>query len=133
MFQRLQSGDYDAIYMRPLSSDLDPAGNMDFWLSSGSAHLWNMEQKVPATEWEKRIDTLMLEQAATVDPERRQALFVDVQRILAEDLPVLYFAAPRMFYAYSARLAGAVPSVRRPPVLWNADLLSVSGPARSAN
>jgi peptide/nickel transport system substrate-binding protein len=133
LFQRLQAGDYDAIYMRPLSSDLDPAGNLDFWLSTGSAHLWNMEQKTPATEWEKRIDILMVEQAATIDPDRRQALFADVQRILGENVPVLYFAAPRMFYAYSSRLVGAVPSVRRPPVLWNADMLGVSGPARTAN
>ena len=40
----------------------------------------------------------MLEQAATVDPARRRALFNEVQRIFAENLPVLYFAAPRMYY-----------------------------------
>ena len=117
---------YDAIYMRPLFTDLDPAGNLDFWLSSGDAHFWNMTQKTPATEWERRIDTIMLEQAATIDPERRRALFNDVQRIFAENLPVLYFAAPRLYYAHSARLRGVVPSVMRPPVLWNADMLSVS-------
>ena len=44
-----------------------------------------------------------------------------MQRILAENVPVLYFAAPRMFYAHSTRLRGVVPSVLRPPVLWNAD------------
>jgi len=49
-----------------------------------------------------------------------------VQRILAENLPVLNFAAPRMYYAHSARLGGVVPSVLRPPVLWNADSLSVT-------
>ena len=42
MITRLLACDYDAIYMRPLTTDLDPAGNLDFWLSSGSAHLWNM-------------------------------------------------------------------------------------------
>jgi peptide/nickel transport system substrate-binding protein len=117
--------DYDAIYMRPLASDLDPAGNMDFWLSSGSGHFWNLEEKSPATEWERRIDTLMLEQASSIDPERRRMQFNAVQKIVAENVPVLYFAAPRMYYAYSARLQGVVPSVQRPPVLWNADSLSV--------
>jgi hypothetical protein len=49
-----------------------------------------------------------------------------VQRIFAENLPVLYFVAPRMYYAHSMRLRGVVPSVLRPPVLWNADSLSVA-------
>ena len=128
MLKRLLSCDYDAIYMRPLATELDPAGNLDYWLTSGSAHLWNMDQAKPATEWEKRIDDLMREQASTVDMERRQKLFGEVQTIFAEHVPVLYFAAPRMYYAHSQRLRGVVPSVMRPPVLWNADSLSVVAP-----
>lgn len=126
LIQRLLACDYDAIYYRPLATDLDPAGNLDFWLSSGSAHLWNIGQRTPATEWERRIDTLMLEQAASLDPERRRQQFNLVQQIFAENLPVLYFAAPRLYYAHSMRLRGVVPSVQRPPVLWNADMLSVT-------
>jgi len=126
MIQRMLKCDYDAIYMRALFSDLDPAGNMDFWLSSGSTHFWNLEQKSPATEWERRIDTLMLEQASSTDPARRKQQFEVVQKIFAENVPALYFASPRMYYAYSSRLQGVVPSVQRPPVLWNADSLSVS-------
>ena len=49
-----------------------------------------------------------------------------VQQIFAENLPVLYFAAPRMYFAHGARLQGVVPSIQPPPVLWNADSLSVS-------
>ena len=126
MIQRMLKCDYDGIYMRPLWSDTDPAGNMDFWLSSGSGHFWNLEQSSPATEWERRLDTIMLEQAASVDPIRRQQLFRDAQQILAENLPVLYFAAPRMYYAHSTRVTGVRPSVLRPPALWNADSLSVA-------
>jgi peptide/nickel transport system substrate-binding protein len=126
LIQRLQACDYDAMYYRPVMTDLDPAGNLDFWLSAGSSHFWNMSQKTPATDWERRIDTLMLEQAAELDPARREMQFRAVQKILAENLPVLYFAAPRMYYAHSARLRGVVPSVLRPPVLWNADSLSVA-------
>ena len=126
MIQRMLACDYDAMYYRPVASDLDPAGNMDFWLSAGSAHFWNLEQRAPATDWERRIDTLMLEQAASLDPERRRQQFTAVQRIFAENVPVLYFVAPRMYYAHSVRLRGVVPSVQRPPVLWNADSLSVA-------
>ncbi len=126
LIQRLQACDYDAMYYRPVFNDLDPAANLDFWLSSGPSHFWNMSQKAPATDWERRIDTLMLEQGAEIDPARREMQFRAVQQIMAENLPVLYFAAPRMYYAHSTRLRGVVPSVLRPPVLWNADSLSVA-------
>jgi peptide/nickel transport system substrate-binding protein len=125
MIKRMLACDYDAIYMRLLATDLDPAGNLDFWLSSGSAHVWNIEQPTPATDWERQIDTLMNEQAATLDPDRRRALFDQVQRTLAEHVPMLFFASPRMFTAHSPRVTGVVPSVMRPPILWSADTLSV--------
>lgn len=128
MLKRLLACDYDAIYMRPLVSDLDPAGNPDFWLSSGSAHFWNMNQPTPATDWERQIDELMIEQASTLDEGRRRELFIRAQTTLAEQVPVLYFAAPRLYYAHSRRLRGVVPSIMRPPVLWNADRLSVADP-----
>ena len=50
---RLETCNYDAVYMRPIATDLDPAGNLDFWLSSGPSHFWNMSQAKPATQWEQ--------------------------------------------------------------------------------
>jgi peptide/nickel transport system substrate-binding protein len=128
MLERMLACNYDAVYMRVLMTQLDPAGNLDFWISSGSTHVWNIGQKMPATEWEARIDTLMHEQAATQDPERRRTIFNDVQRIFAENVPVLHFAAPRLYYAHNRRLVGVTPSVMRPAVLWSADTLSVTNP-----
>jgi peptide/nickel transport system substrate-binding protein len=126
LIARVTKCDYDAVYMRALMTDLDPGLSLDFWLSSGDAHIWNMSSKTPATEWEKQIDRLMIEQASTIELARRKTIFNDVQRIFAENLPALYFVAPRLYYAYSARLRGVVPSVMRPQVLWNADMLSVA-------
>jgi peptide/nickel transport system substrate-binding protein len=125
MVQRLQACDYDAIYMRVLWTDVDPAGNLDFWLSSGEGHPWNIASKTPATAWEARIDELMTQQAATVDMSQRRALFNEVQKVMGENLPVLYFAAPRLYAAHSAKVQGSVPSVTRPHLLWNVDMLSV--------
>ena len=125
MIKRMLACDYDAIYMRVLASDLDPAGNLDFWLSSGEAHVWNMEQTTPATEWERQIDALMTEQASTVDPTRRREIFNQVQTVFGENVPMLFFAAPRLYTAHSARVTGVVPSVMRPPILWSADTLCV--------
>src|SRR5262245_376214 len=142
LIKRMLSSDYEAIYYRPLTTDLDPAANMDFWLSGGSTHFWNLpdqtspDRKGPPQEegpapqaWEARIDMLMAEQASTVDIEKRKQIFNEVQKTFAENLPVLYFVAPRLYYAHNARVLGVIPSVQRPPALWNADSLSVrNGP-----
>ena len=125
MIKRMLACDYDAIYMRVLAMSLDPAGNLDFWLSSGEAHVWNLAQKMPATEWERQIDGLMTEHASMVDQARRREIFNQVQTLLGENVPMLFFAAPRLYTAHSARLTGVVPSVMRPPILWSADTLSV--------
>jgi len=129
MVQRLRACDYDAIYMRVLVTDTDPAGNMDYWVSSGEGHFWNIASEKPATEWEARIDALMQEQARTIDMDKRRELFNQVQRIMAENAPALFFAVPRLYAAHSTRVQGAVPSVIRPNLLWNVDMLSVSAPA----
>jgi peptide/nickel transport system substrate-binding protein len=128
LFDQMEACNYDAVYMRPIATDLDPAGNLDFWLSSGASHLWNMSEPKPATAWEGQIDALMLEQARTIDPERRRELFEDVQEIFAQNVPVLHFAAPRLFYGHSTRLTGVNASVMRPALLWSADTLSVAAP-----
>jgi len=124
--RRRRARDYDAIYARLPATSLDPADDLDFWLSSGALHVWNPEQKTPATEWERQIDRLMLEQISTADPGRRRELFEAAQRLFAENLPALYFAAPRMYSAHSPRVSGVQPSVLRPFVLWNADSLAVA-------
>jgi ABC-type transport system substrate-binding protein len=125
---RVERGDYEAVYFRVLSTDLDPALNLEYWLSSGSAHLWNSSQKTPSTEWERQIDDIMHRQAASLDPDARKALFDQAQKIFAEQLPVLHFAAPRIFVATSTRVENATPSLVRPAViLWNPDRLSVRG------
>jgi len=126
LVDRMTKGDYDALYFRFITSDTDPAMNLDFWLSSGGAHVWNMEQASPATPWEKDLDALMLRMAAGRDPAARRQLFIQAQKILADNLPVIYFAAPRVYVATSTRVAGAVPAPVRPPILWNADSIGVA-------
>ena len=133
MIERMLSSNYDAMYYRVLATALDPAMNPDMWMSTGSAHFWHLGQKAPATEWEGQIDALMLEQTRTIDQARRRELFDQVQRIFAENLPVVHVVAPRLYYAHSTRVTGATPSVIRPPVLWNADTLSVAGSASSTH
>jgi peptide/nickel transport system substrate-binding protein len=128
MMSRWGQGDYDAIYHLFSATDTDPAGNLDFWLSSGSAHLWHPSQPQPATPWEARMDTLMERQTRAIDPVERQRLFAEVQRIFMEHLPAQSFATPHVHIATSARVANDLPAVQRPQLLWSAERLA----ARSA-
>jgi peptide/nickel transport system substrate-binding protein len=123
--KRIYSGNYEAIYLGAPATDVDPASNMDFWISSGAQHFWNPSQKKPATEWEARIDELMARQVASADEGERKRIFADVQRIFAEHEPALYFAAPHVFVATSSRVRNLTPSRIAPQVLWAADTIQV--------
>jgi peptide/nickel transport system substrate-binding protein len=125
LIQRILSANYDSVYFDPGTSDTDPAINPDFWFSFGDAHFWNMMQKTPATEWEKRIDELMTRQIASPDEAERKRLFDQVQTIFAEHLPVIYFVAPRIYVASSARVTNLTPALSRPQLLWAADTIAV--------
>jgi peptide/nickel transport system substrate-binding protein len=131
--ERWQSGNYDAIYQRLLTTDTDPAVNLDYWLSSGSAHVWNPGQAKPATPWEAQIDDLMQKQVSSFDSVERVRLFSQAQRIFAEHMPALYFAAPQLYVAVSARVVRATPSRLRPPLLWNPEELATVPPAATTD
>ena len=87
--------------------------------------MWHLGQKTPATEWEGRIDDLMRQQMSTTNLAERQRLFAEAQRVLAENIPVIYVAAARVTVAKSPRLLNTVPVPLRPAVLWNSDILAV--------
>ena len=123
---RFGSGDYDSIYFATQASSTDPALNLDFWLSSGDSHLWNPGQRTPAAEWEKRIDALMGEQSQEPDLARRQRAFAEVQRILGEELPAIYFVASRVSIATTTRVLDPTPALQLPQLLWSADTLAVA-------
>lgn len=130
IIRRYTSGDFDAIYFGGRMSTRDPVGNLSFWLSAGAFHFWHPGQVTPATEWEARIDVLMQQQATTVDLAERRRLFAQAQRILAEQMPALWFVAPRQTVAVSGRIRGATPSIFFPPVLWNAERIHLADGGR---
>ena len=117
---------YDAVYFHMSATDTDPASNADFWFSSGSSHVWNLEQKTPATPWEREIDAAMTRHMISLDRAERQRAFAEVQQLFAEHAPMLYFAAPLIFVAASRGVRNLTPALSRPQLLWAADSLAVS-------
>ena len=129
--QAVVAGDFEAALITLNLTDPDPAMTKDLWLSSGSFHLWNPGQKSPGTNWERQIDELMAKQASTLDEGQRKQLFNEIQRIFSENLPMLHFAAPRVFLGASARLVNLQPALLRPHILWSADTIAVTQPAQT--
>jgi peptide/nickel transport system substrate-binding protein len=125
LIDRMLTGKFEAIFFGYNASNLDPALNLDFWLSSGATHIWNMAQARPATDWERQIDDLIATQSASTDPAERQRLFEEVQRVFGEQVPALYFAAPRLYMGVSTRAVNLTPSVLRPQLLWAVDTIAI--------
>jgi peptide/nickel transport system substrate-binding protein len=126
MFERLMKKEFDAIYYALQASATDPALSYDFWLSSGTMHLWNVGQKTPATEAEQRIDDLMRRQAAARTLTERQQIFSEVQKVMAEEQFGIYLVAPRVTLAVSRKVLNAQPALLIPQLLWSADTLAAA-------
>lgn len=124
LFERWSRGEYDTIYFGVQASATDPGLNPQFWLSSGNFHFWNPRQAAPAAEWEGRMDDLFRRQAGAASLPERQRLMAEVERILMEELPAIYFVAPRVTLVTSTRVRNARPAPQIPQLLWAADTLA---------
>ena len=128
LVQRWSRGDYDAMYYGVQASSTDPGLGPQFWLSSGNFHFWNPRQPSPASEWEKRIDDLFTEHVTATKLSDRQRLIGEAERVLADQLPAIYFVSPRVTLAVSGRVVNAQPAPQIPQLLWSADTLAVAAP-----
>jgi peptide/nickel transport system substrate-binding protein len=126
LIPRIMMAKYDAVFFSAPASDTDPAINPDFWFTAGTMHLWNMAEKTPATDWERQIDELMTRQIASPDEAERKRLYNEVQEIFAAHVPVIYFAAPRVYVAASSRVTNLTPAISRPQLLWSPDTVAVT-------
>jgi ABC-type transport system substrate-binding protein len=59
--------------------------------------------------------------------DERQRLFAEVQRIFADELPGIYFVAPKVTLAVSSRVVNPHPVLQIPQLLWSADTLAAAG------
>lgn len=126
VFERIgRSFSYDACLLGFIHSDPDPSEQLSIWLSSSSMHAWNPAQEKPSSRWEARIDELMSRQAATLDPARRKRDFDEVQRIVAEQAPMIFLVHRNTLAALSPAVRNVKPSVLRPNLLWNIEQIKV--------
>lgn len=123
--RRKQSFDYDAILFGTSVSEPDPSAYTNFLRSNSEEHQWYPKQAKPATDWEARLDELASAQARERDQQKRQAIFRDIQLLLAEQLPVIPIVARHIASAANTRIGNYRPSTRVPYSLWNAEELFI--------
>ncbi len=100
----------------------DPAGSKAIYKSNGRLHLWDPEQKTPATEWEAEIDKLFDLQEQEMDEAKRVALVYKIQEIFSEELPLLFLITPEVFVGISNGWKNIKLASMSIP-LWNIDEL----------
>jgi len=67
----------------------------------------------------------MSRQIASRDMAERKQLYDEVQKVFSEHLPIVYFVAPRIYVAHSARVINLAPSESRPQLLWRPEMVAV--------
>ncbi|MEE8160037.1 MAG: ABC transporter substrate-binding protein [Acidobacteriota bacterium] len=114
----LGSRDYDAVIMN-LELPVEPADYANVLISSGPMHMWHPNQSEPATEWEERVDDLMLRQMSTLSSSIRRQLFREIQHILGEQVPLVPLIYKDVLIAGQRDLRNVRPTSFFPYGLWN--------------
>ncbi|MGH2452753.1 MAG: ABC transporter substrate-binding protein [bacterium] len=85
---------WDAIIIG-LTGGIEPGTGRNVWLTTGDLHMWRPNQPSPATDWEREVDTLFEQIAREPSQEKRKTLYARWQQIIAEQVPLAYFAYPK--------------------------------------
>ena len=117
--------DYDAALLGTAPTEPDPSSFTNFLSSRSPTNPWYPKQSKPATTWEAQIDDLLAKQARETNTERRRAAFNEIQRIVAEQSPIIPIVARHAPVAANQRVGNYSPSAILPFSLWNAEELFI--------
>jgi peptide/nickel transport system substrate-binding protein len=120
-----KSYDYDACLLVSSVSEPDPSSYANYLSSKSPSCRWRQKKSEPANAWEAKIDELLAKQASETAQDSRRAAFNEIQRILAEQLPVIPVVARHIPVAANQRVGNYSPSPVLPYSLWNAEELFV--------
>lgn len=124
-----RTANYETALLGLVGEDIDPGSDANVWLSQAPQHMWNPNQKQPATLWEAEIDQLIAAQAASADQKKRKSAFDRVQQIIWDEAPVIHLINRNALVAVSPRLRNTQPGVMNPHLFWNADSLYLAAAA----
>src|SRR5258708_34559561 len=96
---------------------------MNVWERSGSPHPWSPAENRPTTPWEARMDWLMEHQLTALKYEARKKLYDEVQKLVAENLPLIPLASGNILVGGKDALGNFRPAILDPYTLWNVEEL----------
>lgn len=120
-----QSYDFEIALFGTSATEPDPSSYTNLLKSDSTAHQWNPKQSKPATEWEKRIDELVTAQSNSRDTQKRLENFKEIQKIMAEQLPIIPIVSRHITTASNKRVGNYRPSILPPFSVWNSEELFV--------
>jgi peptide/nickel transport system substrate-binding protein len=88
----------------------EPHTGSNIWRSTGENHLWYPKQPRPNTPWEAEIDTLFVQGAQELDPQKRTAIYHRWQQIVAEQQPLTFLVTPTQISAMRTGFGNVKPS-----------------------
>lgn len=127
----MRTRQFDTVLLGLGGGDADPNPEMNVWLSSGGMHVWNPNQKQPATAWEAEMDALMRRQMVAMRAGERKTLYDRVQQIAAEQMPMIFLASPDVVVAQRGNVGNFRPAVLHHFTLWNAAELYLKSTLKS--
>jgi len=87
---------YEAVLLG-LTGDVEPhAPNV--WKTDGHLHFWRYSAKENPPEWEKKLNELVDAGVATYDFEEAKKIYVEIQHLVRDNLPLIYLVNQRFLY-----------------------------------
>jgi len=118
--------DFDAIVLGwQMNPPPGPSSKKNFVLSSGLVHICFPSQQQPSTDWEARVDSLILQAVSASKQSERFQHFAEVQKIWSEELPEINLVATFEAVAYKNHFGNLHPALLPPRVTWNSEEIYV--------
>lgn len=120
-----ESKDWEAV-IGAWGAGIEPHGVAHLWTSNGQSHFFNLNPapKAPANPtypWEKRIDELFSEGAATTDEAKRKAIYAEFQQLVMKEQVMIFLPVFNYTVAVRNNLGNTRPNPYNPlGISWNA-------------
>jgi len=101
--------DWEAVLIG-LTGGVEPHFGKNVWASGGQLHMWSPQQRSPATAWEERLDEIFTLGVQELEESKRKILYDEYQRIVSQELPVIYTVLNANIYAVRNRFGNLKPT-----------------------
>jgi peptide/nickel transport system substrate-binding protein len=92
-----------------LTGGVEPYFGKNVWSYKGNLHMWNPTGKA-LDRYEEEIERIFNESAKVIDDSQRKKLFFRWQKIVSDELPLIYTVIPYSLYAIKNKFGNLYPT-----------------------